>query len=100
MHEKQRHINVSLYLSLLSLLSKKLKKNGRPSPWALGAWERHAGGLRETRSVFAFPEAEGAGTFQEALEAPQPFHPMDLESLQKGEVKQWPKDTVILLVWD
>lgn len=37
---------------------------------------------------------------QEALEAPQPFHPMDLESLQEGEVKQWPKGTIILLVWD
>lgn len=44
---------------------------------------------------------EGAGGMsQEALEAPQPFHPMDLETLQEREVKQWPKDTVILLVWD
>lgn len=44
---------------------------------------------------------EGAGgVSQEALEAPQPFHPMDLETLQEREVKQWPKDTVILLVWD
>lgn len=37
---------------------------------------------------------------QGMLDAPQPLHPMDLEPLQEGEVKQWPKDTVILLVWD
>lgn len=38
------------------------------------------------------------GVPQAALEAPQPFHPMNLKPLQEGEVEQWPKDTVILLV--
>lgn len=47
-----------------------------------------------------FQEADPAGASQEALEAPQPFYPMDLEPLQEGEVKQWPKDAVILLVGD
>lgn len=45
----------------------------------------------------AFQEAEPAGASQKALEA---FYPMDLEPLQEGEVKQWPKDAVILLVGD
>lgn len=37
---------------------------------------------------------------QGTLDAPQPLYPMDLEPLQEGEVKQWAKDTVILLVGD
>lgn len=88
--------------------------------WAVG---RDAGGLRqwETGSLSAFPgagwfflavgfltlasslmaqafqEADLAGASKEALEASQPFYPMDLEPLQEGEVKQWSKDAVILL---
>ena len=48
----------------------------------------------------AFQEAGPGGESQETLEAPQPLHPVDPETLQEGEVKQWPKDTVVLLVWD
>lgn len=99
--------------------------SGRPSPWVLGTWGGVLGAsdsgklgaflpflgqggflvtglLTLAPSLMAptFQEADPAGASQEALEAPQPFYPMDLEPLQEGEVKQWPKDAVILLVGD
>lgn len=56
--------------------------------------------LASSLMAHAFQEADPAGASQEALEAPQPFYPVDLEPLQEGEVKQWSKDAVILLVGD
>lgn len=96
----------------------------RPSPWALGtrggvlgasdsvkprasclSWGRwfFSDGLSDPRLLSDGPSlSRGRPSWgiQEALEAPQPFYPMDLESLQEGEVKQWPEDAVILLVGD
>ena len=48
----------------------------------------------------SFQEAGPGVGSQEVLDAPQPLYPVDLEPLQEGEVKQWPEDTIILLVWD
>lgn len=74
-----------------------------PSAFPGAEWvfsDGHTDPLLFSRWHRTFKRQGPDGASQEALEAPQPFHPMDLEPLQEGEVKQWPKDTVILLVWD